>query len=332
VLVLNYNLWYDLNMKQYMVIETFFPECKGKIYERFHAKGRMLPEGLAYLNSWLEKDGDRCFQLMETNDPWLFQVWFENWKDLGSIEVIEIGEKPRESKDAQLGCSEPLSRSSVRRRPSGDPYPMKVDSTGTLLCTQRPFLSARFRDALAYAATVHSCQVKKGTTIPYVSHLLGVCAMVLEYGGDEDEAIAGLLHDSLEDHPEKVTREELRERFGARVARIVEGCTDTPPGYSGGPKPPWHQRKRHYIEHLRLEGSSFACVALADKLHNARAILADYRVLGDELWSRFNAGKTDQLWYFSELVGAFREAGAPVRMLEEFSEVVSELERLTRAA
>jgi hypothetical protein len=92
-------------MKQYMVIETFFPNCKGKIYERFHAKGRMLPEGLSYLNSWLEKDGNRCFQLMETNDPSLFQVWFENWKDLGSIEVIKIGAKPGESKDAEMGSS-----------------------------------------------------------------------------------------------------------------------------------------------------------------------------------------------------------------------------------
>jgi Protein of unknown function (DUF3303) len=81
-------------MKQYMVIETFFPDCKPKIYERFHARGRMLPDGLAYLNSWLEQDGDRCFQLMETNDPALFLVRFENWKDLGKIEVIELGEKP----------------------------------------------------------------------------------------------------------------------------------------------------------------------------------------------------------------------------------------------
>jgi hypothetical protein len=82
-------------MKLYMVIEHFAPGAKEKVYERFHRKGRMLPEGLHYLNSWLEKDGDRCFQLMETNDPHLLDVWFENWKDCGRIEVIEIGEKPR---------------------------------------------------------------------------------------------------------------------------------------------------------------------------------------------------------------------------------------------
>jgi len=87
-------------MKQYIVIETFFPGCKEKVYERFHAKGRMLPQGLLYLNSWFEKDGDRCFQLMETNDPSLFQIWFQNWKDLGTVEVIEIGDKPPGSDDA----------------------------------------------------------------------------------------------------------------------------------------------------------------------------------------------------------------------------------------
>jgi (p)ppGpp synthase/HD superfamily hydrolase len=195
----------------------------------------------------------------------------------------------------------------------------------------RPIPSTAFRDALTYAADVHNGQVKKGTPIPYFSHLLAVCALVLEQGGDEEEAIACLLHDTLEDHPEKVSREDLHERFGARVARIVEGCTDTPPGYHGGSKPPWHERKRRYIEHLRLEGSSLARVALADKLHNARAMLADYRVLGNALWARFNAGKDDQLWYFRELVGAFRQAGAPVQMLEEFNEVVSELEKLSGA-
>ena len=92
-------------MKQYMVIETFFSGCKGKVYERFHTQGRMLPEGLAYLSSWLEKDGNRCFQLMETNDPSLFAVWLEKWKDLVSIEVIELGEKPRENEAAHTFCS-----------------------------------------------------------------------------------------------------------------------------------------------------------------------------------------------------------------------------------
>jgi hypothetical protein len=82
-------------MKQYMVIESFLPGCKDKVYDRFHQKGRMLPEGLAYVNSWLENDGGRCFQLMETDDPSLFQVWLDEWKDLVAMEVVELGEKPR---------------------------------------------------------------------------------------------------------------------------------------------------------------------------------------------------------------------------------------------
>ena len=195
-----------------------------------------------------------------------------------------------------------------------------------------PVLSVKFREALSYAANVHDGQVKKGTSIPYVSHLLGVCALVLEDGGTEEEAIAALLHDTLEDQPETVTREDLRARFGERVAKIVEGCTDVSPDYRGGPKPPWRERKTRYLEHLRREASAFVRVALADKLHNARAILADHRQLGDELWSRFNAGKEDQLWYFRELVGAFREARAPSRMLQEFERVVTELEHSTRTS
>jgi (p)ppGpp synthase/HD superfamily hydrolase len=196
---------------------------------------------------------------------------------------------------------------------------------------ERTLLGGKFRLALTYAATAHNSQVKKGTEIPYVAHLLAVCALVLEHGGDEDEAIAGLLHDTLEDHPETVTREDLHKHFGAKVVRIVEGCTDTPPDYRGGVKPAWRKRKEHYLHHLRREGSHSGRVSLADKLCNARSILADYRRVGDELWSRFNAGKEDQLWYYRELLGAFREIGAPARMLEEFSEVVSELDRLTRA-
>lgn len=86
-------------MIQYMVIETFLPRCKGKVYERFHKKGRMMPEGLVYLNSWLEKDGDRCFQLMETDNPSLFQQWIQSWNDLIRYEIIEIGEKPYKQDD-----------------------------------------------------------------------------------------------------------------------------------------------------------------------------------------------------------------------------------------
>jgi (p)ppGpp synthase/HD superfamily hydrolase len=197
---------------------------------------------------------------------------------------------------------------------------------------ERPVLSAAFRDALSFAAALQDGQVKKGTAVPYISHLLSVCALVLEHGGDEEEAIAALLHDVLEDHPEKVTRDELRARFGPRVAAIVESCTDTPADYGGGPKASWGARKRQHVERLRREGSPSTLVVLADKLHNARAIASDYRRLGEAVWSRFKAGRDGQLWYFRELAGVFREIGAPARMLEEFDDVIAELERLAEAA
>jgi uracil-DNA glycosylase len=170
--------------------------------------------------------------------------------------------------------------------------------------------------------------MKKGTSIPYISHLLGVCGLVLEYGGDEESAIAALLHDTLEDHPETVTPEILREKFGERVLKIVEGCTDTPLNYHGGQKPFWRERKEAYLNHIRQADFLTCQVALADKLHNVRAILTDYKQIGDKLWSRFNAGKEDQLWYFRNLVSGFRQAGVQSQMLEEFARSVTELEQL----
>lgn len=190
-----------------------------------------------------------------------------------------------------------------------------------------PALGDRFKDALSYAATVHAGQVRKATAAPYISHLLAVCALVLEHGGTEDEAIAALLHDTLEDHPETVSREGLCQRFGEAVAAIVQGCSDTPSDWRGGQKPPWRQRKVRYLECLRREGASVVLVALADKLHNVRAILELHREIGDQVWVRFNAGLDDQLWYFRELVRAFRGSGAPPAMLRAFERAVDELER-----
>lgn len=190
-------------------------------------------------------------------------------------------------------------------------------------------LSCKFTEALEFAARAHDGQVKKGTRIPYVSHLLAVCALVLEHGGTEKEAIAALLHDTLEDQPQRVSRAAIRDRFGAEVLRIVEGCSDTPRGYTGGKKPPWKVRKQGYLRRLRRHGEGVVLVALADKLHNARAIRSDYDELGDELWGKFNAGRDDQMWYFRALVSAFRKTGAPRRMLKEFEQVVCELGVMT---
>ena len=190
----------------------------------------------------------------------------------------------------------------------------------------------RLADALVYCVHVHSGQKRKGKSTPYIAHLMSVSALVLEDGGDEDEAIAALLHDALEDQPDRTSPEEIRQRFGDRVLHIVLICTDTPPDYQGGEKPPWRQRKEAYLTHLRDSAGSDMRVSLADKLHNVRELLADYRREGDNLWSRFNAGKADQLWYYQSLVAAFKQCGMRGKMLAEFERVVSEFVNLVEAA
>jgi (p)ppGpp synthase/HD superfamily hydrolase len=184
-------------------------------------------------------------------------------------------------------------------------------------------LSSRFEEALTFATRLHAGQCRKSTTIPYVAHLLGVASLVLEAGGDEDEAIAALLHDAVEDQGGEATLEEIRRRFGETVAAIVDGCSDT----TTVPKPPWRARKEAYIAHLREASASECLVSAADKLHNARTILADYRVLGEVLWERFNGGKEGTLWYYRALVETFR-AASPTPLVEELERVVAEIERL----
>jgi len=185
-------------------------------------------------------------------------------------------------------------------------------------------LSTRFEDALTFATRLHADQTRKGTTIPYISHLLAVTSIVLEQGGNEDEAIAALLHDAIEDQGGASTREEIRRRFGETVVEIVNGCTDA----EVVPKPPWRRRKEAYIAHLRDAPASVRLVSAADKLHNARAILADYRSVGESLWKRFHGGKTGTLWYYRTLVDVLRKTG-PAPLFEELERVVSEIETLT---
>ena len=189
-------------------------------------------------------------------------------------------------------------------------------------------LSQRFEDALVYAARLHAKQIRKGTTIPYVSHLLSVASIVLEHGGNEVEAIAALLHDAIEDQGGAETREEIRRRFGDAVASIVDGCTDA----EVIPKPPWKERKEQYIARLSHASPSILLVSAADKLHNARAILGDYRALGENLWDRFNGGKEGTLWYYKSLVDAFKQAAAGTALaplIEELERVVGEIEKLS---
>jgi (p)ppGpp synthase/HD superfamily hydrolase len=192
-------------------------------------------------------------------------------------------------------------------------------------------LSSRFTKAFELAFDIHREQTKKGTTVPYISHLLEVAGLVLSYGGTEDEAIAALLHDSVEDHPDDPSTKSIGERFGARVLSIVESCSDS----NVIPKPPWRGRKESYIEHLRHADESVLMVAAADKLANARAVIKDYRAVGDQVWERFNAGKPDQLWYYRTVTDVLIKAAGDGRvraLAEELKLAVQELERLCGAA
>lgn len=189
--------------------------------------------------------------------------------------------------------------------------------------SSHPRLGPRFEEALQWAAQLHARQRRKGTEIPYISHLLSVAGLVLEHGGDEDEAIAALLHDAVEDQGGLPTREEIRRRFGDRVMTIVDGCTDA----VTTPTPPWRERKESYIAAIRSAAPEVLRVSTADKLHNARSILTDYRRNGEVVWGRFEGGKEGTLWYYRALVEAFRRAGWN-SMVHELERVVAELERL----
>ena len=184
-------------------------------------------------------------------------------------------------------------------------------------------LSSRFEEALIFAAQLHSKQTRKGTTIPYVAHLLAVSSLVITHGGDEDEAIAGLLHDAVEDQGGKATLDIIRTRFGNRVADIVDGCTDT----DVTPKPPWRVRKEHYLMHLQSASPSVKLVAAADKLDNARAIIADYRTHGVAIWTRFNAGPEDQRWFYRACVTALQNG--PKCIVHELDTAVRQFEQLS---
>jgi (p)ppGpp synthase/HD superfamily hydrolase len=185
-------------------------------------------------------------------------------------------------------------------------------------------LGDRFRRALVFAFDLHREQVRKGSKgIPYVGHLLGVASIVIEGGGDEDEAIAALLHDGPEDQGGRATLDRIRKEFGDRVADIVDGCSDT----LEDPKPPWRERKEAYLAHLEEAPPEVLRVSLADKLHNARAILSDYREVGEELWSRFNGTREESLWYYKSLVEIFARRW-PGPLAEELATTVNEIEAL----
>ncbi len=184
--------------------------------------------------------------------------------------------------------------------------------------------TAQFEKALTLATRLHATQTRKGSDIPYVAHLLGVASIALDHGANEGEAIAALLHDAVEDQGGEKTLNRIRRQFGSTVADIVWGCSDT----DEVPKPPWRERKETYIAHVVCTSPSIQLVSASDKLHNARAILSDYRYLGDTLWARFTGGKDGTLWYYRALVEAFQRSGTNRQLVADLDLVVSDIERL----
>jgi (p)ppGpp synthase/HD superfamily hydrolase len=185
-------------------------------------------------------------------------------------------------------------------------------------------LGPRFRRAFEFAAKQHAGQTRKASTIPYLAHLMGVASLVFEAGGDEDLAIAALLHDVVEDCGGAPMLKQVRRRFGSRVAKIVDGCTDA----YGLPKPPWHDRKVSYINRLKKEDEETRLVSAADKLNNVRSILSDYRTIGESVWSRFHGGRDGTLWYYRTLRDEFLRS-KPNRITRDFDLAVQDLESLT---
>ncbi len=183
-------------------------------------------------------------------------------------------------------------------------------------------LTARFDDAFRYAHEVHASQTRKGTSAPYIGHLMGVASIVLDDGGNEDEAIGALLHDAAEDHGGRPRLDDIRSRFGDAVACIVEDCTDS----WDIPKRPWMERKQAYIQHARSLAPSSLRVSAADKAHNTYAILRDLRNIGEQVWGRFSAPPDDVLSYYESLVRAYREAGGG-RLVDELVRIVRGIQR-----
>ncbi len=178
-------------------------------------------------------------------------------------------------------------------------------------------LTQRFDDAFRYAHRLHRAQTRRATPVPYITHLMTVAAIVLEHGGDEDQAIAALLHDAAEDQGGAETLDQIRRQFGDAVAGIVSDCTDS----WAEPKPPWRERKESYLAALPGKPDRSLLVSLADKTHNAESILFDYRDLGDGIWDRF-AGRADGTrWYYTTLVEVFSKA-MPGRLFDRLSRAV----------
>lgn len=182
-------------------------------------------------------------------------------------------------------------------------------------------LSTRFEYALGFAAALHREQERKGSGIPYVSHLLGVTSLVIEFGGSEDQAIGALLHDAAEDQGGEPTLRDIERRFGSAVAAIVADCTDS----FAEQKPLWRPRKEAYVASLAHKPAASLLVSVSDKIHNARAILADRAVVGEAIWDRFSEPRDQVLWYYRALSDAF-VAALPGPAANELARLVTAME------
>jgi (p)ppGpp synthase/HD superfamily hydrolase len=190
------------------------------------------------------------------------------------------------------------------------------------------YITTRLYEAVQLTVDLFGKDARKSSEVPALSHLFSVCALVQMDGGDEDEAIAALLHDTLEDKPQDITLEEIQKRFGTRVLEIIEVSTDTPKDFMGGPKPPWRGRKQSYLDHVRTTDPALLRVTIADKIDNVRAMLADHQRVGGELWQRFNAVQADIIWYYQEALKAYEQAGFQSPMMNELQRLVAELSAL----
>jgi len=195
-------------------------------------------------------------------------------------------------------------------------------------------ITKRFTRAVEYALAAHLGDVRKGTAIPYISHLIQVAGLVLEFGGTEEEAIGGLLHDTAEDAGGEATLADIRDAFGPDVERIVRENSDSITD-SKDDKDPWRERKEKYISAISHKSDSALIVSICDKIHNARSLITDTRNLGPGHWSRFNASRGDSLWYYQSLVEAFQtRVGACPRIepaVRELETAVSTLAKLAHS-
>ena len=179
-------------------------------------------------------------------------------------------------------------------------------------------LSEKFSDALMYAFELHANQYRKTSQVPYYAHLMAVASLTLEYGGNEDEAIAALLHDAIEDQGGDATRQEIRRRFGDTVTAIVDGCTETD-------ITPWRERKESHISHIRNASASVKLVSAADKLHNILTLTKEFQSLGENVWSFFGAPKNDIFWYYRSIASAIGDLGL---LSKHLTQAINVLEKI----